>query len=754
MQCLWYNKIMLKNKNEKAKIIDENMMTKSFDEKKIKQIELLAPVGNMQSLMAAINGGADAVYLGLSNFNARNNIENFTIENLKEGVDKAHLFGVKVYLALNILFKDDEVKDVLDMVRFAIKCKVDAFIVQDIGISNLLSKNFKGIELHASTQMGLHNLEGAKFAEKLGFKRIVLSRETPLSEIKRIKEGTNLEIEYFVQGALCVGFSGNCYLCSLLAGASGNRGKCKQFCRLKYKINGSAEGYYLSTKDFCMLPSLKEMIESGVMSLKIEGRARRPAYVAAAVQTYRKAIDNNFNFENQDVENLKKVFNRGDFISGYFKGEKIIYSNAQNHIGIEIGKIVSFKSGKRFNEIVVYSSHKLLKGDTIKLFENEREIATISPVDIKTIGENKYLFTTTSIAKKGQSLRLIVDGKFEETLLKKQRKLEFDVEFQAKDNLVLMVKLLAKNLEIEETFKNLLSPAKSQPLSENDVLQSFNKCGDEFKLHSLKCELDNVFLRKSDLNEIRRVMLEKLRKKLIQANEKKEEVIEKNNLTISTQNAPKNQKKIVFFNDLNKIKHISEEKLENFEYFVYSPSLYSIENVKAVYQYFYNKKLYLDMPIIATCEDITILKSILNDLPDLGIYATNYYALTLRKPDKTIIGSEMNVVNSYAIDFFTQNGYENIVISKEDFNFQDILAVKTQLFIDKRKPNLIYFKHCPIKEHFGGSCADCKYRDNIKYTLGNESFKLQRKKVVNCHFYLKREKVNPRKGDFGEVIEI
>ncbi len=730
----------------------------NFKNEKNTNVELLAPVGNMQGLKSAIDGGADAVYLGLSDFNARGNIENFTKENLKEAVEFAHLFGVKVYLTLNILFKDDEVEDVLDLVREANRCKVDAFIVQDVGIANLLKNNFQGIELHASTQMGIHNLEGAKFIESLGFKRVVLSRETPLSEIKRISNNTNLEIEYFVQGALCVGFSGNCYLCSLLAGASGNRGKCKQFCRLKYRINGGEEGYYLSTKDFCLLPSLKDLVDSGVISLKIEGRARRPAYVSTAVQTYRKVLDNNFNFDNDDITNLKKVFNRGDFISGYLNGEKIIYGKAQNHIGVKIGSVISFKKGKRFNEVIIESGHNLQKGDTIKLFDDEKEASVLSPVDIKIVGKNRYLFTTTSVAKTGQIVRLIVDSKFEQEILSKEKKIDFDAFVEAKSDLLLKIRLKSGEVEIEKTFENVLFVSKSQPLQKEDILQTFNKCGNEFNLKNLACNIDDVFIRRGDLNEARRDVLKTLREHLIRANEKSETIIEKDNLLISTQKAGKNSKNIAFFDNIDKILNISKENKENFEYFVYSPSLYKKDDIENVYKIFYdnyqNKKLFLDMPLIATKEDLDCLIEIMESLTDLGVYATNYYCLNLKAPDKTIIGSEMNVINSYAVDFYIKKGYKDIVLSKEEFDFEDIKSDKCQLFIDNRKPRLIYFKHCPIKENFGGNCGQCKYKDNISYYLSNVRLLLERKKVVNCHFYLKKDDTKSIDTIFGIMKEL
>ena len=230
------------------------------------EIELLAPAGNKESFLTALSCGANAIYLGVNSFNARGNIENISLDNLIKIVRKAHLFGVKIYLTLNTLVHDSEIEEVTEVVRQAVNAKVDAFIVQDIGLAYYLRQKFENIELHASTQMGIENLEGASFLKPIGFKRIVLARETPLAEIKRIKDELGIDIEYFIQGALCVGYSGNCYLCSLLASASGNRGKCKQFCRLPYSArmnNRERQGYLLSTKDFCMLPKLKELVESG-----------------------------------------------------------------------------------------------------------------------------------------------------------------------------------------------------------------------------------------------------------------------------------------------------------------------------------------------------------------------------------------------------------------------------------------------------------------------------------------------------------
>ena len=285
----------------------------------IMNMKVLSPVGDMDSLKQAVYNGADEVYLGVKDFNARNNIAGFDLQSLKQAVDFAHVFGVRVFLTVNILFTDDEMQSALDLIVEAHNIGVDAFIVQDLGLVSLVHNYYPQIELHASTQMGIHNLEGVQALADLGLKRVVLSRETPLEEIKRIRQNSNIEIEYFVQGALCVSFSGNCYISSYLCDASGNRGKCKQLCRLPYtlKYNGKTlkEGYLLSAKDFNMLNRLQELQDAGVNSIKIEGRARRPYYVGVATRTYRRAVDE-ITQTGADLTDLQLAFNRG-YTEGY-----------------------------------------------------------------------------------------------------------------------------------------------------------------------------------------------------------------------------------------------------------------------------------------------------------------------------------------------------------------------------------------------------------------------------------------------------
>ena len=243
-------------------------------------MEILAPVGSFDALKVAVYSGANAVYLGLEQFNARIKAENFNLTNIDSAVKFAHLYGVKVYVTINTLIKDEEIPLVIQYLKELERVNVDAIIVQDLSIPYLMRDNDISIVLHASTQLGINNLQGAKFLELLGFKRVVLARETQLEDIQLIKENTTLEIEYFVHGAICVSYSGACLFSSIKNGNSGNRGLCLQYCRKKlYSAISNKFGYYLSIKDQCLVDKLSILAQNGVDSIKIEGRMKSLEYL-------------------------------------------------------------------------------------------------------------------------------------------------------------------------------------------------------------------------------------------------------------------------------------------------------------------------------------------------------------------------------------------------------------------------------------------------------------------------------------------
>lgn len=350
--------------------------------------ELLAPAGNMESLKAAVESGADAVYLGVKDFSARAYAGNFSMEELMEALDFAHLRGVKVYVTMNTLIKDSEMEKALELMYTLDELGTDAIIVQDMGLLLLAREMVPSLPVHASTQMTIHNTEGVLFLKEAGVKRVVPARELSLGEIAEIKRQNEVEIEAFVHGALCICYSGQCLLSSMIGGRSGNRGYCAQPCRKQYRFlkNGrdvETEGsYLLSPKDLNTSEILPGLINAGIDSFKIEGRMKRPEYVAGVVSIYRRLIDrfaedpDNYFVTEEEKAQLEQLFNR-EFTTGYFKenpaGELMSRKRPHNQ-GIAIGKVTGYN--RKYKNLIVELIDELEVGDGIG-FEGYRESGTI-----------------------------------------------------------------------------------------------------------------------------------------------------------------------------------------------------------------------------------------------------------------------------------------------------------------------------------------------------------------------------------------
>ena len=664
-------------------------------------MKILSPAGNFESLKMAVYNGADEVYLGISDFNARNNIEGFTIYTLKDAVNFAHIYNVKVHLAINILFDNDELASAIDVVGKAINIGVDAFIVQDLGLISLINKLYPMADVHLSTQMAIHNLEGILALKKYKFSRVVLARETPLAEIKRIKENTDVEIEYFAQGALCVSFSGNCYLSSYTQSASGNRGKCKQLCRLPYTFykgeNKLKKGYLLSAKDFCLIDRLNSLADAGVDAIKIEGRARRPFYVATATREYRRALDG----KKANLENLKLAFNR-NYTEGYFNGNDKIISNVQSHIGLEVGRVFDFRSGKKFNEVFFTANREIYPKSTLKFLLDGNE-TTISAFDVKNLGNSKFVLTTTSTVKKGASVHLIVDSDGENKVLSFVKKRDIDVEIFAKVGQPIRAEfeLLGQKHIV---CGDILESAKSKPLSIEELENNFAKS--EFFVGNLKAScLENVFIIKQNLNAFRRKVFDKIF-----------EILTKPKYNVKLQKLPKIPK-INAFSDFKVVEKIDDDF--GAKNVIYSPSEYIESDILA----FKNKceklglKPYLSAPNFALESDIKLLKNIVKNC-DIAIVANNYYALDF--DTEIVIGAGLNVYNNFTASeldkqFFTA---ESDLGERVDFAYMTL-------------------RHCPIKNLIGGTCDKCAYADDFSYKLeSGKVMKLKRKKLSTCTFYL------------------
>lgn len=680
-------------------------------------MKILSPVGNFESLKMAIYYGADEIYLGVSDFNARNNIDGFSLGDLDRVVLFSHIFGVKVNLAVNILFRDNELDDATKLVVEAYNKGVDCFIIQDVGLASILHKNYPQIEIHASTQMGLHNLEGVMWARKLGFSRFVLARETGLDEIKRICDWTReenskilpnerkLEVEYFVQGALCVSFSGNCYLSSYLCRASGNRGKCKQLCRLPYKLlrDGEVlkEGYLLSAKDFNMSDRLDELKRVGVDVLKIEGRARRPFYVAMSTKLYADALKGKLFDQNK----MKLAFNRL-YTAGYFDGNGSIISNYNNHIGVKIGKVTRVNVGKKFNEIYFTSSQNLSPKSAIKLFDEERGVSTISLFDLTKVGKDLYKATTTQKAFVGNFVNLISDFELEKEVSQFSKKMPLKITVRAYVEKPLSVKCDDLGEEISLNGE-VLESAKSQPLMEKDVKDCFDK--NEFFAPQIDFETDGVFVQKSKLNDIRREFYEKLCEVISNKS--------RHNLKPTKTDEPL---KILPFEDFCFVETNEEIKNKSEKNIIFSPQEYREDEILKAREVCENlgKNFYLDLPNFALKSDIEMLKNLV-EKNHISIVANNVYALDFGC--EKVAGGGLNVFNRVGANFLGLK----FVCAEESVAKQTNFPYMT-------------LRHCPFKCDLGVTCKNCPYKDG-EFALKMESgklLKIKRKKLSSCTFYL------------------
>ena len=507
------------------------------------RVEILAPAGSMECLKAAIAAGADAVYTGGALFGARAYAHNLTEEELLEAIDYVHLHGRRLYLTVNTLIKDREMeKQMYDYLLPYYRQGLDAVIVQDIGLFRFIRKHFPDLPIHASTQMTLTGVDGAKFLEKEGAQRIVTSRELSMAEVKKIADETELEIESFVHGALCYCYSGQCLFSSFIGGRSGNRGQCAQPCRLLYRTpEAKRPQYLLSLKDICTLELIPEMIESGIYSFKIEGRMKKPEYAAAVAFQYRKYADlylkyyeecpaeedpaayamKKYRVREEDRQMLLDLYNRGGFHTGYYhtqNGREMISLNRPNHAGVPAVKVLA----KKGRNVTAKALTDLYPQDIIELpMRKGREKAdNYTCKDAVRKGMNVQIpvfadtpFKRNEIWMRTRNSTLIdtlreefVNGKIKERICGTFR-------LYPQEKATLTVK--CRDAEITVAGEKA-QEALSQPMSRERIEKQLRKTGNtEFEFSFLKVEIgEKVFLPMQSLNELRREALETLEKVL------------------------------------------------------------------------------------------------------------------------------------------------------------------------------------------------------------------------------------------------
>ena len=488
-----------------------------------RKIEILAPAGSYESFHAAIVAGADAVYAGGPKFGARAFAENFTEAQLLNAIDYAHLHQRKFYLTVNTLLKDYEIEQLPEYLEPLYQRGLDAVIVQDMGVLNVVRQYFPDMDIHASTQMTVTGVNGAQFLKENGAVRVVPAREISLEEVRNIKSVTGMEMECFVHGALCYCYSGQCLLSSLIGGRSGNRGQCAQPCRLPYTVDGE-KGYLLSLKDICTLDIIPDLIEAGIDSFKIEGRMKRPEYVSGVTSIYRKYVDlylknpqKPYLVDDKDKEMLMDLFNRGGFHTGYYKqknGRNMITIQKPNHIGVKVGDVLSQKG----REVQMRALTDIAAGDLIE-FKNEAqryttgksckqgEVITILAPKGMRLPAGEVLYRVQSPELLNTLEIMYSEGKVIEKLY---GYISMEEGKEAK------LEVCKDEYSVEVESEQQVEAASSRPLDKERIKKQLQKTGNtEFAFDMLDVELHGeVFLPMQQLNEMRRKALEELEKKI------------------------------------------------------------------------------------------------------------------------------------------------------------------------------------------------------------------------------------------------
>ena len=714
----------------------------------MKNIELLAPAGTVESLYAAINNGANAIYMGGTKFSARAYASNFTNEDLKNVVKYAHLYGVKIFIAVNTLIKENELKEAIQYIDFLYSVGVDALIVQDFGIAKVLKDRYKDFEIHSSTQMTIHNGEGAKFLKSQGFHRIVLARELSLKEIKYISSDLDIETEIFVHGALCICYSGQCLMSSIIGGRSGNRGRCAQPCRLPYEMINTKDGtskkaYILSPKDMCNIDNVEDLIKTGTSSLKIEGRMKRPEYVAGVVKSYREAIDSYYNKEvfdsKKDEKVLLQLFNREGFSKAYLygnKGKDMMSYNFPKNTGVYLGKAESDGSLVIDSDITLGDGIRFGdKGFTLsKILLNNKEVRYASK------GDKVILYPKTY--KKGDVLYKTLDSdlmkSYEPFCRPFERKIPLTcfLSFKINEEIELKFQYEEKEFVVKGTKVEI---PKTKAISKERIEEALGKCNDtpfKFEKFDFQC-YEEGFIPISSLNNLRRMAIENLENYIEEKSKKREvQVQEKVVRNRAKSDVPKYMAVICTKEQLKAAleENVGAVALDIFSRVYDSLDEKDLKKVNGI-------KTYIKIPNIIKEEFQKVVDIISRNLENInGIITANLGVINMFKDKTDIIGDyKLNIYNSKAVNFF-ENVLDCTTLSIE-LNKKEIEEVMKKVsdsnigYMVYGKPELMISEYCPVGAVMGGkdSTKECsrqclkgryvlKDRKNEEFLIKNDIF--------------------------------
>lgn len=692
----------------------------------MKPYQILAPAGSIEQLQMAVNNGADAVYLGLDKFNARMKAPNFNQDNLAEWVNYCHLFGVKVYVAINISLKNTEFQQAVEALKVVYKANADGVILTDLALIKIASTFPKPFEVVASTQLNAHDVFGANFLKNLGVDTVVCARECSFDDIRAIAS-TGVKVETFLHGALCVCQSGQCLFSSMVGGNSGNRGLCAQPCRKKYFANDQ-EGYFLSPRDMYGLDIAKKLMDSGASVFKIEGRNRRAEYAGVASQVYSKTFANNFVYSEQDKLDLAEMYNRGGFQDpSYLNGsnDNIIFPNIQSHIGIAVGKV----KGRGF-----VSNVPITKGDGLKVIFNGKEVCG----GVATSSGTGFISAEfTGKVSDGMIVHRTTSIQLCKTISSNKRKIDVEITFTAFEGSNAIVSAKHKDIEVTLVTDYTIQQAQNKPLTHQLIAQQMCKTGNSnYTITNIVSKIGNIFISNGQLNALRREILDMLSEQLVasyhQQFQGRAQFIDAFSPDSFVANI--NQKTVdstpciavTCFNS----KQVANT---NADYIIYKPEHINKKSLEGISKY-----VYLDLPSFA---NLHYIKTILAENVGLVCHNVGQVQFARENDIKYIAGSGLNIFNDYIANIFDD---ATTFVYSHELTLAEIAAFSNKNGLTFVDGNLILMKvvHCPYKAVYGCNCTNCKCDGSLTYTdeLGN-LFKIVRRRDNRCTF----EVVNGKK---------
>ena len=705
--------------------------------------EILAPAGSTEQLIAAVNNGCDSVYLGLDSFNARMKAPNFTADNIGQWIDYCHLFGVKVYVAINTSLKNCEFVQAVKLLQAVYQNNADGVIVTDLALMRIASTLPKPFDVVASTQLNAHDSYGAQLLLDCGATTVVCARESSIDEVRDIAS-TGVNVECFIHGATCVCQSGQCLFSSMVGGNSGNRGLCAQPCRKLYSANGQDKFYLLSARDLCGLDIAKRLHECGVSTYKIEGRNRRAEYAGITSRIYRNLFDNNFQYNKSDVDALAEMYNRSMSDLSYLGGgnNEIIAQYAQSHIGVKVGEV----KGRGFVAQVEVS-----KGDGLKVFDGNKEVC--GGVALES-GSGYINADFNGSVRDGMEVRRTTSVKLCDEVLSTKKKLPICVTFTAYPDNVALLKANCSGVEVCVKSDFAVQKAVSSPTSESEIAAQLQKSGNShYTITDITIEKGDIFLAKSQINGLRRQVFEALDKAVVNHYNKQysnrataqslfyDILISLNCVQSTTERRARReqlkQERKQFADTLAVICYSMEQlqqAKDKCQYLIYKPEYINAKALSEAGAY----DAFIDLPAFS---DNKYLRDLFKN-EKVGVVCHNVGQVGLARVLGLpyIAGSGLNIYNDFIAREFIDA--QTFVYSLE-LTLHEISEFRAQhglVFVDGNI-TLMKLVHCPYKLNYKCNCSTCQASKPLIYTdeLGN-NFNIIRRRDGRCTFELQNGK--------------